>query len=107
MEFSEENKDRLEKIGLAATALVVGGAIVYYVRNKKGQAEGYVYKPDSGNSKIGVYTDTVTSEYREFGGFADGEGFEPDPIDISEAEIVRFEEVFARHQSSSDLPPAA
>lgn len=94
MELSPADKERLTKAAIAAAALVTGGAIVHYVRNSKGSAEGYVYRTENENVLIGVYTDNNQVQIAQIGGRVIADSFELDDPEILPADVKRFEEVF-------------
>lgn len=97
MELDPKTADRLKKIALSATALVVGGAIVKYV-NEQDKPQGYVYYiKESGSTFVGLLKREGGILAQFTGKMFEKDGsntFEPDTTELPEPIIAQFEEVF-------------
>ena len=95
MELNLRERERWEKVALAASALVIGGHIVRYVYNKRDETpQGYVYLTDAGSVMVGIYKNAKETVIQQFSGVLSDGNFELETINLPEGEIEEFERVF-------------
>lgn len=102
MELKPKDLERWEKVGLAAVAIVVGGHIVKYVYNHRGEALGYAYHTDSGNAFVGIFKNLKETAISQFSGSVSENGFELDQHNLPVDDIEAFEQVFSPSTAPQD-----